>query len=176
MHGATPAHRDGCELCTSPCSNAAGPQITFFFSTGSKTCHCVRKKKTVTKYENDKVTFFGRVKNPELSKPCVRILHPSACISPPYVSPYFHHFCFIQASPSVSSGMSVLLRPLLRSTSSLWLKTVLGCPAGGSLLTSGAAGMPDGRIHHTGGGGGQGGGGGGVGWLTWVDFFGSLFK
>lgn len=42
------------------------------------------------------------------------------------------------------------------STSSLCLKTGLGGLAGGSLLTSGAAGMPDGPIHHTGGGGREG--------------------
>lgn len=162
MHGATPALRDGCELCTSPCSNAAGLRITFFFSTGSKLCHCV-KKKTVTNYENYKAFFKkkNKIKNPELSKPCVRILHPSACISPPYVPPYFHHFCSIQASPGVSSGTSVQLRPLLCSTSSFWLNTVLDCPAGGSLFTSGAAGLPDGPIHHTGGGGGRKGVGGG---------------
>lgn len=38
-----------------------------------------------------------------------------------------------------------------------------GCPAGGSLLTSGAAGMPDGPIHQTGGDGG----GDGRGWGGW---------
>lgn len=69
--------------------------------------------------------------------------------------------------------MLVLLRPLLRSTSSLLLRMWIDCPAGGSLLTSGAAGMPDGPIHHTGGGGG---GGRERDVVLVVDFIGSVFK
>lgn len=113
--------------------------FSFFFPVGSQSCHRVRKKKTARNYENYRAAVFWEVKNPELSKPCLLILHPSASASPPYVPPYFHRFCSVQASPGVSSGTPVRLRPLLRSTSSLWLES-------GSAARPGAACSPPGQL------------------------------
>lgn len=111
----------------------------FFLSCGLRVVSPCQGKKTARNYENHSATVFWEMKNPELSKPCLLILRPSASASPPYVPPYFHHFCSVQASPGVSSGTPLRLRPLLRCTSSLWLQS-------GSAARPGASCSPPGQL------------------------------
>lgn len=102
------------------------------------------------------------------AKPCCECIHSAHCVagvqagllfacasctpllhSPPYASPYFHYFflsklCLVWVLACwPCPGLLFYSAPLPPPGSVAWL------PGGGSLLTSGAAGMPDGPIHQT---------------------------
>lgn len=92
------------------------------------------------------------------ARSCVFIPYP--CVSPALpVFPAFAPVLYVPALPSVSPGMQALPSPPPPPPPSSPTVSVARLPSGGSLLTSRAAGMPDGPTHQTGGQGSGWGGG-----------------
>lgn len=98
-HGATPAHRDGCELCTSHCCRAPIFYL-FIFPVGSESCRCERNKKKEQREAKLRSHCFVRKKSPSSAK---RVC--ASCAPPP--PPAHPMFCHISTTSVPSKPRSV---------------------------------------------------------------------